>query len=93
MVLLRDTRRFEITVEERDGMWIAKLQGFIPDRLYPTLYLLRQCTTRQGAIEALQDLQRQRVVSAALVQKVQAEGEALLQQWRTAAALQDGAPH
>ena len=53
MVLLRDTRRFEITVEERDGMWIAKLQGFIPDRLYPTLYLLRQCTTRQGAIEAL----------------------------------------
>jgi len=43
--------------------------------------------------EALQDLQRQRVVSAALVQKVQAEGEALLQQWRTAAALQDGAPH
>ena len=53
MVLLRDTRRFEITVEERDGMWIAKLQGFIPDRLYPTLYLLRQCTTRQVAIEAL----------------------------------------
>ena len=54
MVLLRDTRRFEITVEERDGMWVAKLQGFIPDRLYPTLYLLQQCTTRQAAIEALQ---------------------------------------
>jgi len=54
MVLFRDTRRFEITVEERDGMWIAKLQGFIPDRLYPTLYLLRQCTTRQAGIEALQ---------------------------------------
>ena len=53
MVLLRDTRRFEITVEERDGMWIAKLQGFIPNRLYPTLYLLRQCTTHQIAIEAL----------------------------------------
>jgi len=54
MVLFRDTRRFEITVEEHDGMWVAKLQGFIPDRLYPTLYLLRQCTTRQVAIEALQ---------------------------------------
>lgn len=37
-------------------------------------------------LEALQDLQRQRFVSAALVQKVQAEGEVILQQWRTAAA-------
>jgi hypothetical protein len=54
MVLLRDTRRFEITVEEQDDVWIAKLQGFSPDRLYPTSYLLRQCTTRQAAIEALQ---------------------------------------
>ena len=37
-------------------------------------------------LEALQDLQRQRVVSADLVQKVRAEGEALLRQWSAAAA-------
>jgi hypothetical protein len=32
-------------------------------------------------------------VSAALVHKVQAEGEVLLQQWRTAAAPQEGLLH
>jgi len=53
MVLFRDTRRFEITVEEQAGLWIAKLQAFVPGRLYPTLYLLQTCTTRQEAIEAL----------------------------------------
>ena len=53
MVLFRDTRRFEITVEEHAGLWVAKLQAFVPDRLYPTLYLLHQCATRQAAIEAL----------------------------------------
>ena len=53
MVLFRDTRRFEITVEEQADLWVAKLQAFVPDRLYPTLYLLRTCTTRQEAIEAL----------------------------------------
>jgi hypothetical protein len=53
MVLLRDTRRFEITVEEQAGLWVAKLQAFVPDRLYPTLYLLQTYTTRQEAIEAL----------------------------------------
>ena len=42
-------------------------------------------------LEALQDLQRQRVVSAALVQKVQAEGEAILRQW-SAVAAQDVRP-
>ena len=54
MVLFRDTRRFEITVEEHYSLWVAKLQAFVPDRLYPTLYLLHQCATRQAAIEALQ---------------------------------------
>jgi hypothetical protein len=53
MVLLRDTRRFEITVEEQAGLWVAKLQAFVPDRLYPTLYLLQAYTTRQEAIAAL----------------------------------------
>jgi hypothetical protein len=43
-------------------------------------------------LEALQDLQRQRVVSAALVHKVQAEGEALLQHW-CAAAPKEELPH
>ena len=43
-----------------------------------------------SGLEALQDLQRQRVVSAALVHRVQAEGEALLRQWSTAVAAQDG---
>jgi hypothetical protein len=37
-----------------------------------------------AGLEALQDLQRQRLVSAALLQKVQEEGEAILQQWRAA---------
>jgi probable ribonuclease FAU-1 len=43
-------------------------------------------------LEALQDLQRQRVVSAALTQKVQEEGEALLRQWSAAAAVQNVPP-
>ena len=53
MVLLRDTRRFEITVEEQAGLWVAKLQAFVPDRLYPTLYLLQTWATQQEAIAAL----------------------------------------
>ena len=53
MVLLRDTRRFEITVEEQADLWVAKLQAFVSDRLYPTLYLKQTYTTRQEAIEAL----------------------------------------
>ena len=53
MVLFRDTRRFEITVEEQANLWVAKLRAFVPGRLYPTLYLLQTYTTRQEAIEAL----------------------------------------
>jgi hypothetical protein len=53
MVILRDTRRFDLTLEEHDGTWVAKLQAFVPGRLYPTSYLLQQCTTRQEAITAL----------------------------------------
>jgi len=53
MVLFRDIRRFEITVEEQVGLWVAKLQAFVPGRLYPTLYLLQTYTTRQEALEAL----------------------------------------
>jgi hypothetical protein len=54
MVVLRDTQRFELTVEEQAGLWVARLQAFVPGRLYPTLYLLQTYTTRQEAIAALQ---------------------------------------
>ena len=54
MVLFRDTRRFELTLAERDGTWQARLQAFVPDRLYPTVYLLQTYTTRQEALAALQ---------------------------------------
>lgn len=53
MVILRDTRRFELTLAGHNGSWVAKLQAFVPGRLYPTSYLLRQFATRQEAIAAL----------------------------------------
>lgn len=53
MVILRDTRRFEMTVEAYGGSFLAKLQGFVPGRLYPTLYLMREVTTRTEAITAV----------------------------------------
>lgn len=54
MVLFRDDRRFELTLEERDGVWQARLQAFVPERLYPTVYLRHAYTTRQEALAALQ---------------------------------------
>ncbi|MBM3222830.1 MAG: hypothetical protein FJZ47_03370 [Candidatus Tectomicrobia bacterium] len=54
MVLLRDTRRFELTVEPLYNVWVATLRGFTPGSLLPTTYLLRHCTTRAEAILALQ---------------------------------------
>jgi hypothetical protein len=54
MVLFRDTRRFEITIEEQTDLWVARLQAFVPDRLYPTVYLLQTCATRQEALAAVQ---------------------------------------
>jgi hypothetical protein len=53
MIIFRDTRRFELTLEDHNGTWVAKLQAFVPGRLYPTSYLLRQFATRQEAIDAL----------------------------------------
>lgn len=53
MVIFHDTRRFELTVDEDDGTWVAKLQAFVPDRLYPTVYVLQRYATRQEAIAAL----------------------------------------
>lgn len=53
MIIFRDTRRFELTLEDHNGTWVAKLQAFVPGRLYPTSYLLQQFATRQEAIAAL----------------------------------------
>ncbi len=53
MVIFRDTRRFELTLAEHHGTWVAKLQAFVPGRLYPTSYLLQHFATRQDAIAAL----------------------------------------
>jgi hypothetical protein len=53
MVIVKDTHRFEATVDEHYGEWVAKLHEFVPGRLYPTLHLLRAFATRQDAIDAL----------------------------------------
>ena len=53
MVIFRDTRRFELTLEDHNGTWVAKLQAFVPGRLYPTSYMLQQFATRHAAIDAL----------------------------------------
>ena len=53
MVIFQDARRFELTLNEHYDTWVAKLQAFVPDRLYPTSYLLQQFATRQEAIAAL----------------------------------------
>jgi hypothetical protein len=53
MVIFKDRRRFELTVDEREGEWQAALREFVPGRLYPTQHLLRAFGTRQAAIESL----------------------------------------
>jgi hypothetical protein len=53
MILLRDTQRYELTVEALADVWVAKIFGFVEGRLMPTQYLLRQCDTRQEAIAAV----------------------------------------
>lgn len=53
MVLFKDRRRFELTVDEFEGEWRAALREFVPGRLYPTQHLLRTFATRQAAITAL----------------------------------------
>jgi hypothetical protein len=53
MVIFKDTRRFELTVDEYDGEWLARLQEVVPGRPCVTLHLLRTFGTRQVAIDAL----------------------------------------
>src|SRR5215468_3466057 len=81
----------------RDGMWKADYASITtPIAIFSDqLHLSNMRVTVKHSpiqppvmtgLEALQDLQRQRVVSTDLVQKVQAEGEALLRQWSAAGA-------
>jgi hypothetical protein len=53
MVILKDSRRFEMTVDEDDGEWVVKCYEYVLGRLVPTLHLLRRCTSRQAAIDAV----------------------------------------
>lgn len=53
MVIVKDTHRFEATVEALYGEWMARLQECVPGRLCPTLHLLRTFATRQEAIAAV----------------------------------------
>jgi hypothetical protein len=86
----------------RDGTWKADYASITTpiaifrDQLHLTnLHVTLKHSPLQPpemtGLEALQDLQRQRVVSEALVQKVQEEGAAILQQW-SAAATQSARP-
>jgi hypothetical protein len=53
MVIFKDVRRFEMTVEEDAGEWVAKCYEYVPERPAPTLHLLRGCPSRQAAIDAV----------------------------------------
>jgi hypothetical protein len=53
MVVLRDTRRFELTVVSEKGVWVARLNEWVPGRLWPTRHVLRDFDSRQEAIDAL----------------------------------------
>ena len=53
MVIIKDKRRFELTVDEFYHEWLAALREYVPGRLYPTLHLLRDYDTRESAIEGL----------------------------------------
>ncbi len=53
MVVLRDTRRFELTVVPEDDVWVARLNEWVPNRLWPTKHVLRAFDSRPAAIDAL----------------------------------------
>ncbi|ETW96313.1 MAG: hypothetical protein ETSY1_27110 [Candidatus Entotheonella factor] len=53
MVVLRDTHRFELTVESAEDVWVARLHEWVPGRLWPTRHVLRAFDSRPEAIEAL----------------------------------------
>jgi hypothetical protein len=51
MVIFKDARRFEITVDEDAGEWLVKFYEYVPGRFVPTLHLRHRCVTRQAAID------------------------------------------
>jgi hypothetical protein len=51
MVIFKDSRRFEITVDEDAGEWLVKFYEYVPGRLVPTRHLHHRCVTRQAAID------------------------------------------
>lgn len=53
MVIIEDNHRFELSVEESYGEWVATLREYVPGRLYPTVHVLRAFANRASAIEAL----------------------------------------
>ncbi|MGE3537638.1 MAG: hypothetical protein AB7N91_09395 [Candidatus Tectimicrobiota bacterium] len=53
MVIFRDTHRFEMTITAQGNAWLVKMLAFVPDRLYPTVYLMREVSTREEAILAM----------------------------------------
>ncbi len=53
MVVFRDARRFELTVVAEADVWVARLNEWVPGRLWPTKHVLRAFDSRQGAIDAL----------------------------------------
>jgi hypothetical protein len=53
MVVYRDARRFELTVIYEEDVWVARLNEWVPGRLWPTRHVLRAFAAHQQAIDAL----------------------------------------
>ncbi len=53
MVVLHGTRRFELSVVSEDEVWVARLNEWVPGRLWPTKHVLRAFDSRCEAIDAL----------------------------------------
>lgn len=53
MVIIKDKHRFELSVDESYGEWLATLREYVPGRLYPTVHVLSSFVSRESAIESL----------------------------------------
>jgi hypothetical protein len=53
MVIIQDKHRFELSVNEFYGEWLAVLREYIPGRFYPTVHVLRTLPSRETAIASL----------------------------------------
>jgi hypothetical protein len=53
MIIIKDSHRFELTVDEFYDEWLATLREYVPGRLHPTLHLLSAFHSRESAIEGL----------------------------------------